>query len=343
METRSSIQGSRALSRVQLIILLSLVAICTITIFASLSFGGFKLSLIEVLSGDLTDLQERIFFEIRMPRVLLAIIVGASLGFSGAALQGLFRNPLADPGLIGVSAGAALGAVAGIVLFSSSSLAGLLGIYFLPVFAMAGALIVIMFLVSLSQGSGAADLTYLLLLGIAINSLATVGIGFLTFVSDDSQLRGLTFWMMGSFGAASPEAIWMVSFLACVSGGIIIGFSRQLDILQLGPAEASRIGVDNRKINLLVIVLTALIIGAGVAFAGIVGFIGLIVPHIVRLLGGAQHLYVLSGSALLGSVLALFADTVARVVLLPAEIPVGLVTSAIGAPIFLAIVIKVRK
>ena len=335
--------GHRALSGTQLIILLSLAAICTITIFASLSFGGFKLTLTEVLFGDLTKVQERIFFEIRMPRILLAIIVGASLGFSGAALQGLFRNPLADPGLIGVSAGAALGAVVGIVLFSNSSLAGLLGIYFLPVFAMTGALFVILLLLSLSQGSGAADLTYLLLLGIAINSLATVGIGFLTFVSDDSQLRGLTFWMMGSFGAATSEAIWWVFFLACISGGVIIGFSRQLDILQLGPAEASRIGVDNRKINLLVVVLTALIIGAGVAFAGIIGFIGLIVPHIVRLLGGAQHLYVLSGSSLLGAVLALFADTVARVALLPAEIPVGLVTSAIGAPIFLAIVIKVRK
>ena len=309
----------------------------------AITFGSYGLSIVDFLLGKTSDIQNTVLTEIRLPRVILSGLAGASLGISGAALQGLFRNPLADPGLIGVSAGAALGATLMIVLggdiFSQYSL----GVFFIPLAAIAGSSLVILMLYFMTKGFGYEGVTYMLLVGIAINAIAGVGIGILTYISSDSELRSLTFWTMGSFGGVTWPLLMPVILIIALAIIIMIPYSRQLDLLQLGEPEAFRLGVDVQKLKYTIILTCAASVGASVALSGMIGFVGLIVPHLTRLLGGVNHNYVLPGSALMGAALMIIADLIARIIIQPAELPIGLITSAIGSPFFLWLIFKIKK
>ena len=310
---------------------------------ASISLGSFNFSVFELFNSSKTSLHTTVLYEIRIPRVILAAFVGASLGLSGASLQGLFRNPLADPGLIGVSAGAALGASIIIVLGSSLFPGFIFGAFILPIAAICGAALVISLLYVFTRGFGYQGITYMLLVGIAVNAFASVGIGILTYISTDSELRGLTFWTMGSFGRASWYLILPAIVVISLSMFWMIPSSRKLDLLQLGEPEAYRLGVDVKKLKYKVIISSAITVGVSVSLSGMIGFVGLVVPHLVRLLGGVNHSYLLPGSALLGAGLMMSADLLSRILVQPAELPVGLITSAIGAPFFLWLIFRIRK
>ena len=326
--------------RVQALSLLA--AILAIAAAVALTSGAVPISLVDVFTGVDNGLQRTIFAEIRIPRVVLAGFTGAALAISGAALQGLFRNPLADPGLIGVSSGAALGAIAMIVLGPALILTGTLAPYALPLAAIAGAVTVTLFLYAFSSRYGQFNIVTIVLVGIAVNALAAVGIGLFQYLSDDAGLRTLTFWMMGSFARATWPTLLPAIALMAAAALPLFCLARNLDLLQLGEAEAFYLGVDVRRLKRWVILCAAVAVGAGVSLSGIVGFVSLVVPHLVRLALGASHRYLLPGAALLGGTLTMLADAVSRTVTAPAEIPVSLVTSALGAPFFLWLISRVR-
>ena len=307
-----------------------------------LSYGALEINVMQVFSEDSPEIQRVVFNEIRSPRVFLAGLVGAALSLSGAILQGLFRNPLADPGLIGVSSGAALGAVAMIVWGSQLELPQNILVYALPLAAVFGAFCVTIFLFSFSYIFGSFNLITLLLVGIAVNAFATVGIGLFQFLADDGQLRSLVFWTMGSFGRASWGAVLPAACLITVGSVLLLSQRRNLDIVQLGDAEAGYLGVDVNLVKKIAILGSALAVGAGIALSGIVGFVGLVVPHLVRLLIGARHEYLLPGCIGLGASITIVADLLARTIIVPAELPVSLVTSAVGAPFFLYLISRLR-
>ena len=323
--------------------IITILLISLIVIFiGSITLGSFDFSIKALLSNS-NSLDNIVLLEIRIPRVFLAAFVGASLGLSGASLQGLFRNPLADPGLIGVSAGAALGASLIIVLGSGVLPDFIFGTLILPISAIIGASLVISLLYLFTQGFGYQGITYMLLVGIAVNAFASVGIGILTYISTDSELRGLTFWTMGSFGGASWQLIMPAIIIITLTMIWMIPSSRKLDLLQLGEPEAYRLGVDVKKLKFKVIISSAITVGISVSLSGMIGFVGLVVPHLVRLIGGVNHNYLLPGSALLGASLMMSADLISRILIQPAELPVGLITSAIGAPFFLWLIFRIRK
>lgn len=278
-----------------------------------------------------------VFMNIRLPRLLLAIAAGAGLGMSGALMQGLFRNPLADPGLIGVSSGAALAAAATIVL-GSLYLPGLprtLGSWTLVLPAFAGGLLVTGLIYALAQSEGGTRMGLMLLAGIAVNALAAAGLGFLNFLATDEQLRYIQFWLLGSLGGARWSAVALVAALVGIACALGLRSMRALDAIALGEAQATLLGVPVERVKREAIVVTALAVGAVTATTGIIGFVGLIAPHWVRLIAGPGHRVVLPASALLGAALVLAADAVARTIAAPAELPLGVLTAFIGVPLFL--------
>ncbi|MCF4165858.1 iron ABC transporter permease [Zavarzinia compransoris] len=281
-----------------------------------------------------------VLFAIRLPRVILGILVGAGLAVAGAAFQGLFRNPLADPGIIGVSSGGTLGAVGFIVLGPALGL-DFAGIHALPLAAFAGALgatLLVARIAALAGGSTAA----LLLAGIAIAALAAAGTGLLVFVGDDQQLRALVFWTMGSLSAAPIDGIlWgLPALLAPLVA--LPWLARALDAMLLGEREAHHLGLDVVRLKRIVVVATSIGVGAAVALAGVIGFIGLMAPHLARLALGPGHRLLLPAAALIGAFLMLLADITARLAVAPAELPVGIVTGCIGGPFFLWLLVHRR-
>lgn len=302
------------------------------------SIGAVSIPLADILSFDLSGQQQAILSTIRLPRVLLAIIVGAALAVSGAAMQGLFRNPLADPGLIGISSSAALAVAVVIVL--AGPIAGVFGLYSLSFAAFAGALIACALIFRLARLTGSFSVTYMLLTGIAINALAGAGVGILTFMSDDQQLRSLTFWTMGSLGGALWPSVLVVASIVIPASIILIRNARELNVLLLGENEARYLGVDSERLKRTIVLSTALSVGAAISVSGIIGFVGLVVPHLIRLTLGPDHRLLIPASALLGAILLVIADTLARTLVAPAEMPVGVLTSLIGGPFFLWLLIK---
>lgn len=283
-----------------------------------------------------------VLIDLRLPRTLLAAFVGAALAVSGAMMQGMFRNPLADPGLIGVSSGAALAAVSTIALSHgvAAEFFRPFGIYALPLAAFFGGLVTTLTLVAISSRRGQLAIGTLLLAGIALGALAGAVTGFIAYSSDDRELRDLTLWMMGSLSGASWPKVWAVLPFAIGLALVVPRLMRELNGFLLGEVEAMHLGVDTEKTKRLAVVATAAGVGAAVAVAGVIGFVGLVVPHVMRLIGGPDHRLALPGSAILGAVLVIVADLVARMVVRPAEMPVGIVLAAIGAPIFLHLVLR---
>jgi heme transport system permease protein len=286
--------------------------------------------------------QNLVLLGIRLPRTLLGLFVGGALAIAGAMMQGLFRNPLADPGLVGVSAGAALAAVATIALGNGLALPWTksFGVYALPVAAFAGGLLTTLVLVAVASRHGQLAVGTLLLTGIAVGALAGALTGLISYASDDRELRDLTLWTMGSLSGASWPKVAAVAPFALVLILIVPQLTRALNGFLLGESEAFHLGIDVERSKQLIIAATAGAVGAAVAAAGIIGFVGLVVPHFVRLLGGPDHRLVLPASALLGGALVVGADIMARMLVRPAELPLGIVMAAIGAPFFLHLIVR---
>ncbi|MGK7868744.1 FecCD family ABC transporter permease [Falsiroseomonas sp. E2-1-a20] len=308
---------------------------------AGISPGGLSAVLADALGlSELPDAFRRdaaVLGVIRAPRVLMAALVGAGLGAAGAAMQGLFRNPLADPGLIGVSAGAALAAVAAIVFGGTvfGAAAGALGLWLLPVAAFCGGLAATLVMVRLGHVGGVTGVATLLLAGVAVNALAGALTGLLIFTADDRQVRDITFWTLGSLAGSRWEQVPVVALLVGLPVLGLCALARPLDALLLGEAEAFHLGQRVEWVKRVAVLLAAVAVAAGVAFTGLIGFVGLVVPHLLRLGFGSGHRLVLPGSALLGASLLVLADLVARSLAAPAELPVGVVTALLGAPFFL--------
>ena len=318
--------------------LLALGLLVIISALVAATIGAVDIALIDLLSCDLSAGQSSVLLYIRLPRVLLAIVVGAALAVAGAAMQGLFRNPLADPGLIGIASGAAL-AVA-IMLVLALPLSGLLALYSLSLAAFAGGLLTCVLIFRFARLTGSFSVTYMLLAGIAINAIAGAGTQFLTFLSDDQQLRALTFWTMGSLGGTLWPATFIALSVIAPALVLLLLSARRLNIMLLGAQEAQYLGVDSVKLQRLIIIGTTLAVGAAVAVSGIIGFVGLVVPHLIRLTLGPDQRLLMPASALAGAALLLVADSFARTVVVPAEMPVGIVTSLIGGPFFLWLLVK---
>ena len=287
---------------------------------------------------------ELIVGQIRLPRALLGLCVGAVLALSGVAMQGLFRNPLADPGLIGVSSGAALGAA--LALVGGAAFGGLpsaLAPYLLSACAFAGGLGVTTLVYRLGRRDGQTSVATMLLAGIALTALAGAAIGLFTYLADDATLRTLTFWNLGSLNGASYARLWP---LLLVTAAVALWLPRRaqaLNALLLGESEARHLGFAVERLKRELVFCTALGVGAAVAAAGMIGFIGLVVPHLMRLLVGPDHRLLLPASALAGASLLLLADLLARLLLAPAELPIGIVTALLGAPFFIYLLLRGRS
>ncbi len=321
-----------------------------VTVLLSIILGPMTLpakqSLLSIidqfLGSELSQLnvfQTAIIWELRWPRTLLALFIGALLALCGAVTQGLFRNPLADPGIIGVSSGAGLGAAIAIVLLPAS-----FSYLTIPVAAFLGGLITTLLVYRLAQSqNGGTSVLILLLAGVAVAAFSGAIIGFMTYIANDMALRELTLWGMGTLNGANNTSIWL-SAMTCFC--LLLFYQTQapaLNAFLLGEAEARHLGINVEKLKLQLIVVTAIGIGIAVSATGIIGFISLVVPHLVRMTMGPDHRLLLPLSALTGAVLLLIADIGARVLLAPAELPVGLVTALIGAPFFAFLLIQQRK
>ncbi|MEM1404195.1 MAG: iron ABC transporter permease [Pseudomonadota bacterium] len=329
--------GTRALVAIFMLLVLALAL--------AISIGAVRVPVSAIWRDDiaLTNLQQMVLLELRLPRIVLAAAVGAALAVSGAVLQGLFRNPLAEPQLIGVSSGAALGAIAMIVLGSGLAMPDAIKPYSVALAAITGALAVTSSLYFFASRRGGSDVTTMLLIGIAINAIAAVGIGLFTWLANDGELRSLTFWSLGSFGGAQWSSVVPAVVLIALAIAALLPTGRDLDRLQLGEVEARRLGVSVNVLKRRLVFAAAVGVGAAVSVSGIIGFLGLVVPHIARMLVGVHHRILLIASAMLGSTLAIVADLGARTFVAPAEMPVGLLTSALGAPFFLWLILRVRK
>jgi iron complex transport system permease protein len=280
---------------------------------------------------------------IRLPRALLGAMIGIILALSGGMMQGLFRNPLADPGLVGVSGGAAFAAALVIVLGGMNIVAMPFGmVVMLPLAAFTGGLLATLLVWRGGRQGGRTSIMLMLLVGIAINALMAAGIGGLVFLANDATLRTLTFWTLGSLGGASWPLVAMVAPFTAILLVAAPVSARALNALMLGEGPAGHLGIAVERAKVLVIVTVALAIGASVAAAGIIGFVGIVVPHMLRLVMGSDNRRLLPASAFGGAALLLFADLAARTVVAPAELPIGILTTALGAPVFLFILLRRR-
>lgn len=288
------------------------------------------------------EMQETVFWVIRLPRVLLAVLIGATLAVCGVGMQGLFRNPLADPGLIGIGSGASLAAVITLVL-GSSLLAGLSGQYTLNVMAFLGALASMIAVYRISRQEGKTNVAIMLLAGIAVNAMAGALTGLVTISANEQQLRSITFWSMGSLGGANwSNVLGILPFCALSLIGMPF-FAKSLNALSLGESDAGHLGIRTERLKNSVMYLCAIGVGACVAVSGIIVFVGLVVPHILRMTAGPDHKKLIGASALGGAALLTLADLVSRTIAAPVEIPIGIITSVVGGPFFLYLLMKEKK
>ncbi|WCL49115.1 FecCD family ABC transporter permease [Leptospira sp. GIMC2001] len=309
-------------------------------IFAALSpiylfQGSVDISWRDILSAE-ESIEKTVFYNIRMPRFILAIVSGAGLAVSGAIIQGIFRNPLVEPSLIGIASGSAVFASIAIVFFTQ--IVGIL--FFLQGFAFLGAVSVSALVYFMSVRNGQVSVLKLLLMGIGMNAICGSILGLLHFLASDSQLREITFWSLGSLGGANWFAVLSVMPFALLPVFSIPFFAGPLNALIIGDKEALHIGYSIEKFKMFALLIICLSVGAIVSITGIIGFIGLVVPHIIRLFGRANHNFLLPASALLGMILMVTSDWISRILIPPTEIPIGILTAGIGAPVFIWILSK---
>ncbi len=325
-----------------LVILLPVVALLSLTV------GTVSISWVEALSavfGNSSSTQiDTILFDIRLPRILLAIFVGAVLASTGAVMQGLFRNPLADPSLIGVSSGASVGASIMIVTAGGAIQGGaLVGLSLVSIGAFVGGFTATLLVYRLATSGLGTSVTTMLLAGIAIGALAGALNSLLSYFSDNDMLRQISLWQMGNLSGASWLKVSIMGVVAVLLMSLFPRDSKALNALLLGESEARHLGINVQRVKRRLIVLTALGVGVSVAVAGLVGFVGLIMPHIIRLMIGPDHRWLIPASGLAGAVLLVIADSLARVVVTPAELPTGILTAILGAPFFVVLLLQQRK
>jgi iron complex transport system permease protein len=316
-----------------------------VTALFSIRYGAVSISLQEIISSfqkfiassDTMNLNERIFMDIRLPRALLCIFVGASLAV-GTLMQALFRNPIVEPGLIGTSSGAAFGAASYFVL--GALLKFNTGEWTLPMAACLGAVLSTTLVIFLAQSKqhGKSSIVILLLTGIAINALFMSGVGFLSYIARDPQARSITFWGLGNLSGANWHSVTIVGFTTFICIAAATRFSKQLNALMLGEEEAQFLGVNIKRLKLIVLLLNVIMISTATAFVGVISFVGLIVPHLLRVVKGSDNRFLILNSALLGAILLSIADLLARVLLRPAELPIGIITSVVGVPVFILLI-----
>ncbi|WP_254048630.1 iron ABC transporter permease [Gilliamella sp. A7] len=321
----------------QPILLLGLFILLLILMIYSANTGALKLSFTQLMNMSFDDPLWNIWCNIRLPRIILAIIVGIALASAGAVMQGLFRNPLADPGLLGISSGASL--MVGITILFPAVFPPIMMLYGKMVAAFAGSLFIcaLIYLYSLNEQ---CNLAKMILLGVAINAIIGAVMGGLSYISDESQLRQISLWSMGHLGKGSWNLVIVSLSLIFPALLCLIKLAHQLNILQLGDEDAHYLGINVERTKRYLLLLCAVLIGTSVAVSGIIAFVGLVVPHMIRLQIGANHKWLIPGSALGGACLLLLADTLARTLVAPTEIPVGLLTSLIGGPYFLWLILR---
>ena len=324
-------------------IYLSLLFILT-TIIA-IGFGAVSISPSEmygalkgVLAGNHSmGLKENVFLQLRLPRVMLCAIGGASLALSGVLMQGVFRNPIVEPGLMGTSAGAALGASIVFVLSVNFSpeLKGAIGPLLTPIMAFIGALISTFLVYVLSRKQNTVPVVSLLLVGMAVNALCMSGTGFMSYIARDPQARSITFWNLGTFNGANWFQVMITAIILVSCLFFLIRYAKQLNALMLGDEEALYLGVNIESFKKGMLILNTILVAVITSFVGVVGFIGLIVPHILRVTIGSDNKLLIPASAILGGIILIIADIASRLLVAPAEIPIGVITSLIGAPVFI--------
>lgn len=341
------------MQRKSLIILSGLAVVALASIVFSCAAGTTDIALADILrsfaglfsAGTEADITQTIICEIRLPRAVAALLCGLALGTAGAALQGLFRNPLADPGLIGVSSGGALGALL-IFAFSGTFLASLpasLHSFVLPLAAMIGALGVTFLVLALAGTLGRLRVGGMLLIGIAVNSAVAALSGLILHFSADNQIRTYTFWMLGGLDRSEWSLILPVAVITLAGTLILPRVARELDVLALGESEAYFAGINVAQLQKIVVWTSAAMVGAAVAIGGMIGFVGLVAPHLIRLTFGPGHRLLIPAAGLLGGILLIWADIAARSLGGAMELPLGVVTAIIGAPFFLAVLLKGEK
>lgn len=326
-------------------LLLAAMAMSLLTGASDASLARLVAALFEGTLADPALARDRlIILDIRLPRLILGVLIGAGLAVAGVVMQGLFRNPLADPGLVGVSAGAGLGAVSMIVLGGTmlAPVVALLGIHGLQVFAFLGGLVTTMVLYRVATRGGQTQVATMLLAGIAIAALSGALMGILIYLASDSQLRDFTFWSMGSLAGSNWQKVLASGPIILVALLVCARLAPGLNGLTLGEATAAHMGVPVERLKKLAIVAVAAATGAAVAVSGGIGFVGIVVPHLLRLAIGPDHKFLLPASALLGAAFLLAAEAVSRTIVAPAELPIGIVTAAIGGPFFLWILLRKR-
>jgi iron complex transport system permease protein len=329
---RSRIYGIFGLFILLVVIVILATAIGSVQIpfLTTSSILVSKLPWVEITPIWISPL-ETIILDIRLPRVILAGLVGAALAIAGATYQGLFRNPLADPYLIGVAQGAALGAVIGFLLPSTWHS---IGFGIIPLLAFCGALVSTASVYSLARVGKTLPVTTLILAGVALGALLASIVSYL-IISSDEKMHGIMFWLMGSFSLSQwSEAIIVLPYVL-LGIIIILLYARPLNLMQLDEEQAQQLGVNVEKLKLTLLAAATLITAAAVSFAGIIGFVGIIVPHAVRLIWGADHRFLLPLSVLTGAIFLILADLIARTVMAPTEVPIGVITALCGAPFFL--------
>jgi iron complex transport system permease protein len=324
-------------------VLVALSVIMLLVLAASIRYGAIDFSLSAILHsfGSIfpgqpePTLDQRIFLELRLPRAILCLLVGASLGVGGTLMQALFRNPIVEPGLVGTSSGAAFGAALFFVLGGVLQIG--VSLWSLPIAACIGGVIstYLVFLLARSREDGRASIVMLLLTGLAVNALFMSAIGFLSYIARDPQARSITFWSLGTLSGASWKAVEIVAGSTIGGTAIAMRYAKQLNALMIGEEEATYLGVNVNRLKWIILSVNVIIVAVATAFTGVISFVGLVVPHILRMIGGADNRFLIVGSALTGATLLTLADLIARLSVRPAELPIGIVTSAVGVPVFI--------
>lgn len=327
----------------------TLLTALMVMILMSLTWGAVTLpkwpsllaisdALLGLQTSTLAHYQQAIVLELRVPRTLLSLFIGCVLAQCGCITQCIFRNPLADPGIIGISSGAAIGAIAAIILLPEQS-----EFWSVPLAAFGAGLGTTLLVYSLAQTRNGTAVFVLLLAGVAVSAFAGAAIGFMSYFTDDENLRGLSAWQMGSLTHATPTTLWICFATALILAGLFQRYALALNALLLGENEARHLGIAVRTLKTRLIFLTAIGVGVAVAAAGIIGFVGLIVPHLIRLLCGPDHRILLPLSGLCGALLLLCSDLLSRLAIQPAELPVGIITALLGAPFFIVLLFQQRR
>lgn len=335
------------------IYLFSLTLILVLLAILSLFLGvyqfeyGFmetlKLLILDHSQLSTTDLY--VLKDIRIPRIIMAILIGSGLAVSGTSLQGMFKNPLASPDLIGITSGAVLFAAVTIVLGSyiRTLIPEFLHYSLLSLMSFIGSILTMSFVYKMSSTNGKTNIAVLLLSGVAITALTGATTGLLTYLSTDEELRNLTFWTLGSLAGSNWTKVAILSIVILISLSALINKGKALNAMMLGEKDAEHLGVNVEKLKKRIVLFTALMVGTSVAFSGTIGFVGLIVPYILRLLFKSNYYMILPLSALCGSILLLVADSLSRLLVAPSELPIGILTAIMGAPVFIAILIRFKK